>query len=51
MRGLAEKGHDVTVISPFSQDRAVKNYHEITVLGVEQLIEGIRIASYSLDKS
>lgn len=40
MKGLAAKGHDVTVISPFPQDKPVPNYHDVTVLGIEKLIEG-----------
>lgn len=40
MKGLAAKGHDVTVISPYPQDKPTKNYHDVTVLGVQQIIEG-----------
>lgn len=40
MKGLAAKGHDVTVISAYPQDKPLKNYHDITVLGVDKLIEG-----------
>lgn len=40
MKGLAEKGHDVTVISPYPQDRPLKNFHDVAVQGVEELIAG-----------
>lgn len=29
MKGLAEDGHDVTVISPFKQNVPIKNYKEV----------------------
>lgn len=29
MKGLAEDGHDVTVISPFKVDQPIKNYNEV----------------------
>ncbi|KAJ6644050.1 UDP-glucosyltransferase 2, partial [Pseudolycoriella hygida] len=38
MKGLAAKGHDVTVISPFPQDKPMKNYRDVTILGVDKLI-------------
>lgn len=40
MRGLAEKGHDVTVISPYPQDKPLKNFHDVSVIGVENLVAG-----------
>lgn len=40
MKGLAEKGHDVTVISPFPQEKPLANFHDVTVLGIDALIEG-----------
>lgn len=43
MKGLAAKGHDVTVISPFPQDKPIKNYHDVTVLGIDKLVEGINV--------
>lgn len=39
MKGLAEKGHDVTVISPFPQSKPLKNFHDVAVLGIDKLIE------------
>ncbi|XP_037038185.1 UDP-glycosyltransferase UGT4-like isoform X2 [Bradysia coprophila] len=39
MKGLAEKGHDVTVISPFPQSKPLKNFNDVAVIGIEQLIE------------
>ncbi len=41
MKELAKKGHDVTVISPFPQSKPISNYHDVTVLGVDKLIEGM----------
>lgn len=29
MKGLAEDGHEVTVISPFKQSKPIKNYNEV----------------------
>lgn len=29
MKGLAEKGHEVTVISPFKEKESIKNYREV----------------------
>ena len=40
MKGLAEKGHDVTVISPFPQEKPLSNYHDVTVQGIDKIIEG-----------
>ncbi|XP_037038181.1 UDP-glycosyltransferase UGT4-like isoform X2 [Bradysia coprophila] len=39
MKGLAEKGHDVTVITPFPHSEPIKNFHEVPVTGIEQLFE------------
>lgn len=40
MKGLAAKGHNVTVISPFHQEKAIENYHDVTVSGLDKWIEG-----------
>lgn len=40
MKGLAEKGHDVTVISPFPQDKPLKDFHDVAVFGVDKLLDG-----------
>lgn len=40
MKALAEKGHDVTVISPFPQDKPLKNFRDVTVQGIDKLIDG-----------
>lgn len=40
MKGLAEKGHDVTVISPFPQDKPLPNFQDVTVLGIDKVIDG-----------
>lgn len=37
MRALAEKGHDVTVISPFPQDNPLKNFRDVTVPSIQRL--------------
>lgn len=29
MKGLAEDGHEVTVVSPFKQKQPIKNYNEV----------------------
>lgn len=29
LKGLAEEGHDVTVISPFKEKKPIKNYKEV----------------------
>lgn len=29
MKGLADEGHEVTVISPFKQNKPIKNYKEV----------------------
>ncbi|KAM7362319.1 uncharacterized protein ACRADG_013085 [Cochliomyia hominivorax] len=39
MRGLAEKGHEVTVISPFPLKKPMKNYHDVPVLSVHKVME------------
>lgn len=39
MKGLAEKGHDVTVISPFPQSKPLKNFRDVSVLGIDKLID------------
>lgn len=31
MQGLAERGHEVTVISPFKEKKPIKNYNEIFI--------------------
>ena len=42
MRGLAEKGHDVTVISPFTEKNPPKNgsYRDIVLKGFKEEHEG-----------
>lgn len=40
MKGLAAAGHEVTVISPFPQARPLKNYRDITVDGVIEIMSG-----------
>lgn len=41
MRGLAKAGHNVTVISPYSQraETLSQNYRNITVEGIQQVIK------------
>lgn len=31
MQGLAERGHEVTVMSPFKEKKRIKNYNEIFI--------------------
>lgn len=40
MKGLAEAGHEVSVISPFPQSKPIKNYRDITVEGIVELMKG-----------
>lgn len=40
MKALAENGHDVTVISPFPQDKPITNFHDVTVPGIQRLDNG-----------
>lgn len=42
MRGLAEAGHEVTVLSPYPLSKPLKNYRDIDVQGIHQLIKGIQ---------
>lgn len=37
MKALAEKGHDITVISPFPQKEPVKNFRDVTIPSVGRL--------------
>ncbi|XP_065368553.1 uncharacterized protein LOC135961001 [Calliphora vicina] len=39
MRGLVEKGHEVTVISPFPLKKPLKNYHDVPVPSVLKIME------------
>ncbi|KAI8129053.1 2-hydroxyacylsphingosine 1-beta-galactosyltransferase [Lucilia cuprina] len=39
MRGLVEKGHEVTVISPFPLKKPLKNYHDVPVPSVLTIME------------
>lgn len=46
MRGLADAGHEVTVLSPYPQNKPVKNYRDIDVQGIHQIIKGTYMKSY-----
>lgn len=37
MQGLAERGHEVTVISPFAAKNPIKNYNEVFLENVYDL--------------
>lgn len=41
MKGLIEKGHEVTVISPFPLKKPIKNYHDIPVPSVLKVMESM----------
>ncbi|XP_021699050.1 UDP-glucuronosyltransferase 2A3 [Aedes aegypti] len=41
MKALARKGHEVTVISPFPQQKPMKNYRDITTTKVWKAVEPI----------
>lgn len=38
MKGLANAGHEVTVISPFPQNKPLKNFRDITTDGILALM-------------
>lgn len=40
MKGLAAAGHEVTVLSPFPQSKPIKNYRDIHVEGIIEVMEG-----------
>lgn len=40
MKGLAANGHEVTVISPFPQAKPLKNYRDVTIDGMAELMKG-----------
>lgn len=40
MKGLAEAGHKVTIISPFTQGRVSPNYREVNVNGLVDAVKG-----------
>lgn len=40
MRGLAADGHNVSVISPFPNEKPIANFRHIPVLGIEEAIKG-----------
>lgn len=39
MRGLAAAGHNVSVISPFPQEKPIANFRDIKVLGIVEASE------------
>lgn len=41
MKALAAAGHEVSVISPFPQEKPLKNFRDITVLGIVEQMQGI----------
>lgn len=43
MKALAAAEHEVTVLSPFRENKPIKNFREITVDGIIQIMEGIFI--------
>lgn len=40
MRELADRGHQVSFINPFPQEKPIKNYRDISVKGVEIIFAG-----------
>lgn len=40
MKALAEKGHEVYVISPYPQKHPIENYHDIPLTTVGEAMEG-----------
>ncbi|CAH0625489.1 unnamed protein product [Chrysodeixis includens] len=48
LRELARRGHDVTVISHFPEGDAPKNYHDVSLAGSSEAIEGdVPIGQYN----
>uniref|UniRef100_A0A1I8NYK7 UDP-glucuronosyltransferase n=1 Tax=Stomoxys calcitrans TaxID=35570 RepID=A0A1I8NYK7_STOCA len=39
IKGLIDKGHEVTVISPFPQKKPIKNWHDVPVSGVLEFMK------------
>lgn len=50
MKGLAAAGHEVSVISAFPQEKPLKNYRDIKVLGIVEKMHGI-VFIYKLHSS
>lgn len=48
MKGLAAAGHNVTVISPFPQKKAISNFRDYAILGIVEAIEGNYVASFNI---
>lgn len=40
MKALAEKGHEVTIITPYREKKPPKNYREVYLEGILELAEG-----------
>lgn len=40
MRGLAEKGHDVTIIAAFKEKSPIKNYRTVLIEEAAIIMEG-----------
>lgn len=40
MKGLAAAGHEVTVISPFKQSKAIQNWRDVPVQGIVEMMNG-----------
>lgn len=40
MKALAEKGHDVSIVSPFREKNPPKNYREVFMEGTAEASEG-----------
>ena len=46
MRNLVEQGHEVTVISPFTAKKPMKNFHDVHTPSVFQVMESESIINY-----
>lgn len=40
MKGLAEAGHEVTMLSPFPLAKPMKNYRDVEVTGIFEVVKG-----------
>lgn len=48
MKALAEKGHEVYVISPFPQTKPIKNYHDVPLESMMKVMNGGHLNVISL---
>lgn len=37
---LADRGHEVTMISPYPRDKPIKNYRDVSIAGIAEVFAG-----------